>query len=112
MFLLKFIPIPFLLIGCGSHECYVPVYITEYDSVTLANKQKWIVDVVKAASTQMTTSDYEDVDETIQQAEISAERIFPKTVKKYGVAHLDYSFFSGCGGSDCVTKDDFILIFN
>lgn len=41
-----------------------------------AEHRKFITETVRAASQQMTGGDYEDVDETISQAEITADRVF------------------------------------
>lgn len=38
--------------------------------------RKFIIEVVRSASNEMTTEDYEDVDETIKQAESTADNIF------------------------------------
>ena len=48
---------------------YVP------DSLKVEHR-KFITETVRAASQQMTGGDYEDVDETISQAEITADRVF------------------------------------
>jgi len=68
-----------LLVSCEYKSIY-PRYSIEKinivpDSLKPAHRE-WIKETVRAASTHMTGGDYEDVDETILQAEQTAKRIF------------------------------------
>ena len=66
---------------------YSCTYISPYPRYTLKTQthipdslkpqyRTWITETVRAASQHMTGGDYEDADETIQQAEITAKRLF------------------------------------
>jgi len=65
----------------------------------------WVKETVKAASQNMTGGDYEDVDETIEQAQSSGEKIFGREVRclriKYG--EYDYSYVP-CDRLDSIQK--------
>lgn len=68
-----------IFVSCGENVKY-PRYSIEKihivpDSLKSAHRE-WIKETVRAASMHMTGGDYEDVDETILQAEQTANRIF------------------------------------
>jgi hypothetical protein len=55
------------------YYCLDEKYQTREDRILQA---KFIVDVVKSATYNLTTSDYEDVDDTISEAKKQAEKLF------------------------------------
>jgi hypothetical protein len=56
-----------------STDEYVP------DSLKIVHRE-WIKETVRAASQNMSGGDYEDADETIEQAKITADELFAKRV--------------------------------
>ena len=65
--------------SCRPRPTYPKYSITTIDYIPDSVKpqyREWIKETVRAASQQMTGGDYEDVDETIYQAERTADRIF------------------------------------
>jgi hypothetical protein len=72
----------FSLTSC-SEERYPKYSLTTIEFIPDSLKvehRKFITETVKAASNQMTGGDYEDVDETIIQAERTADNIFSSSV--------------------------------
>ena len=69
--------------SCESTEIYPRYSVDTKDVIadSLKNEYRtWITETVRAASQNMTGGDYEDVDETIEQCERIAERIFSEEV--------------------------------
>jgi len=72
----------FSLTSC-SEEKYPKYSLTTIEFVPdslKAEHRKFITETVRAASNQMTGGDYEDVDETIIQAERTADNIFSSNI--------------------------------
>jgi len=72
----------FSLTSC-SEEKYPKYSLTTIEFIPDSLKvehRKFITETVRAASNQMTGGDYEDVDETIIQAERTADNIFSSSV--------------------------------
>ena len=69
-----------ILSSCGDTRIKYPIYsldTIEYVPDSLKKEQReWITETIRAASQNMTGGDYEDVDETIQQVEITSNRLF------------------------------------
>lgn len=95
------------LVGCEVNDDrekveyrIVPIYHVP-DSLKEAHRN-FIIEATRAASQHMSAGDYEDVDETIEQAEITADRLFQ--VKAYG---LEREFPQGNGyfSEDILPKD-------
>lgn len=86
------------LSSCGDIEPY-PRYKTGTGYATpdslLAKRSQFIVDVVKAASPSGLGGDYEDVDDTIDEAEDVANRLFRVEVRGLWRKddHNSYSYF-------------------
>lgn len=80
-----------ILTSCGYDEnnprpTYPQYFITTSTSVPDSLKerqQQWIVDIVAAASNQMTGGDYEDVDDTIDEAVEQSEKLFGRKNIRY-----------------------------
>lgn len=74
--------------------------ITTVPDSLKAKYRSWVIECVRAASQNMTGGDYEDVDETIEQAEATALKLFgidePALVINYGysVIYLPRSKFT------------------
>lgn len=70
-----------IFVSCSDdNNIKYPVYslkMVKYVPDSLKEKQRtWIIEIVRAASQQMTGGDYEDVGETILQAERTSNRLF------------------------------------
>lgn len=79
---LMLVAVLFSLVSCNEDK-YPKYSLTTIEFVPdslKAEHRKFITETVRAASNQMTGGDYEDVDETIIQAEITADNIFSSTV--------------------------------
>ncbi len=81
--ILILIGITCLLMSCDYHPKNYPIYTLE--RVTLvpdslkAKHREWIKETVRASNQHLAAGDYEDVDETIEQAERTADNIFEVT---------------------------------
>lgn len=65
--------------SCKHKEPMVEYSLGTINSVpdSLKSKQRlWVTETIKAASQNMTGGDYEDVDDTIDQAWVTSERLF------------------------------------
>ena len=79
---LMLVAVLFSLVSCNEDK-YPKYSLTTIEFVPdslKAEHRKFITETVRAASNQMTGGDYEDVDETIIQAERTADNIFSSTV--------------------------------
>ena len=79
---LMLVAVLFSLVSCNEDK-YPKYSLTTIEFVPdslKAEHRKFITETVRAASNQMTGGDYEDVDETIIQAERTADNIFSLTV--------------------------------
>ena len=68
-----FLFIMLIFIGCKQPHCTIERYTTRLDRIEQA---KFIENVVKNATFNLTTCDYEDVDDTIRQASNTAYFLF------------------------------------
>ena len=80
----KLLLVAVLFSSCKKEAIKYPIYsltTIEYipDSLKVEHR-KFITETVRAASNQMTGGDYEDVDETIIQAERTADNIFSSNI--------------------------------
>ena len=69
--------------SCESTEIYPRYSVDTKDVIADSLKHEyrtWITETVRAASQNMTGGDYEDVDDTIEQCEYTAKRIFSEEV--------------------------------
>lgn len=83
-FALAYVLLVAVLFSSCKNEVKYPIYsltTIEYvpDSLKVEHR-KFITETVRAASNQMTGGDYEDVDETIIQAERTADNIFSSNI--------------------------------
>lgn len=79
---LMLVAVLFSLVSCNEDK-YPKYSLTTIEFVPDSLKvehRKFITETVRAASNQMTGGDYEDVDETIIQAERTADNIFSLSV--------------------------------
>ena len=79
---LMLVAVLFSLTSC-SEEKYPKYSLTTIEFIPDSLKtehRKFITETVRAASNQMTGGDYEDVDETIIQAERTADNIFSSSI--------------------------------
>jgi hypothetical protein len=79
---LMLVAVLFSLVSCNEDK-YPKYSLTTIEFVPDSLKvehRKFITETVRAASNQMTGGDYEDVDETIIQAERTADNIFSSNV--------------------------------
>jgi hypothetical protein len=79
---LMLVAVLFSLVSCNEDK-YPKYSLTTIEFVPDSLKvehRKFITETVRAASNQMTGGDYEDVDETIIQAERTADNIFSSSV--------------------------------
>lgn len=79
---LMLVAVIFSLTSC-SEEKYPKYSLTTIEFIPdslKAEHRKFITETVRAASNQMTGGDYEDVDETIIQAERTADNIFSSNI--------------------------------
>ena len=79
---LMLVAVLFSLTSC-SEEKYPKYSLTTIEFIPdslKAEHRKFITETVRAASNQMTGGDYEDVDETIIQAERTADNIFSSSI--------------------------------
>tara|TARA_R110000851_G_scaffold47424_1_gene115002 strand:- start:3670 stop:4002 length:333 start_codon:yes stop_codon:yes gene_type:complete len=69
-----------LMGSCVEQESLYPRYtitkITHVPDSLKSEYRLWVIETVRAASENMTGGDYEDVDETIIQAERTGEKIY------------------------------------
>lgn len=79
---LMLVAVLFSLTSCGEEKYpkYSLITIEFIPDSLKAEHRKFITETVRAASNQMTGGDYEDVDETIIQAERTADNIFSSSV--------------------------------
>lgn len=100
---MKYVSILLLLVGCGVKKLELvkyPTYACAYniDVISEVDKDrisKFVTETVAGATHQLTTVDYEDVDDTIEVASYQATRIF-KTVEngiriQQSGTHYDYA---------------------
>lgn len=86
------------LLSCVFFSCEQTPTYPRYTATTkevipdsLKNDHRtWITETVRAASQNMTGGDYEDVDETIIQAERTADRIFGKKLRALRIEISDH----------------------
>ncbi len=79
---LMLVAVLFSLVSCNGDK-YPKYSLTTIEFIPDSLKvehRKFITETVRAASNQMTGGDYEDVDETIIQAERTADNIFSSSV--------------------------------
>ena len=79
---LMLVAVLFSLVSCNEDK-YPKYSLTTIEFVPdslKAEHRKFITETVRAASNQMTGGDYEDVDETIIQAERTADNIFSSSI--------------------------------
>lgn len=73
----------FSLTSCDTKPEYPKYHLTTITYIPDSLKAEYrvfIVETIRAASKQMTAGDYENVDETIQQAEYTAYHVFSVSV--------------------------------
>jgi hypothetical protein len=72
------------LLSCEKDVVKYPIYsLTKVDFVPDSLKvehREWITGIVKAASQNMTAGDYENVDQTIIQAKLTADKLFEVSI--------------------------------
>ena len=79
---LMLVAVLFSLVSCNEDK-YPKYSLTTIEFIPdslKAEHRKFITETVRAASNQMTGGDYEDVDETIIQAERTADNIFSSSI--------------------------------
>ena len=78
-----YIVLAFVFTSCDENIKY-PVYsleIIKHVPDTLKTQQRiWVIEIIRAASQHMTGGDYEDVDETIEQAKLTSDKLFQVSV--------------------------------
>lgn len=66
--------------SCMKEEKYVPYYELAWNSEVpdslKAKHREYITELVRASNQHLSAGDYEDIDETIEQAEETANRLF------------------------------------
>lgn len=82
--ILLFIPGLFLCCNGNRPEPKFPQYsITSITYIPDSLKEKhrsWVLETVRAANQHLSAGDYEDIDETIEQAQETGDNLFGKTV--------------------------------
>ena len=109
--IILFLILSVCIISCGEDEKY-PRYdlgttIVVPDSLQ-PKYREWVKETVRAASQHMTGGDYEDVDETIEQAEISGKRLFGKNQTCLLITPREYSVACEVKLSDMTVEQKFI----